>query len=645
MRIGNLDIKFNWGSAAAKTWEQLDAIIARQKGGGAVPLKINAAGQLKEYKSWVYSCVSLISDRVSMLPFSFYNSVTGEELNTSNKGYKTFTKPFLHPNDLMTFRFIKNFCQIQLDMCGMTVLYKARNRLGQVWELWPLNMNDYMKVDVSGGTINPSVKYTFKSGTTGYIEFDINELIVINYPHPVDPWSGMSPIQAQAYAVDIDTYVEVYERDFFKNSARIDFALTTDAQIDQEKADELKARWMEKYKGTFHQVAVLDSGLKPIPIEYTNKDFEFLSLAGWSKEKILSAYRVPTNKLGSTDSNRAGAVYTDISFNRESIAPRLNIWDEELTEGVCKTYDERLQVKHKNPIPRDRQLEVQESKAYVGVPTMTINEFRQEVQNKPAVTGGDEIIIPANFVLLKDLPKISSQAANPPAPANNGDRDRDDEEPHTNPDGTDDRDDNPTDGRSATPANQKQVKLLDHFYELIQLSRTTWNGMIFQAMKDIHPRYFEEQLKHILVDCLQVSVEILSKHFGYQEKLEWLNDPWIEQIADKAAFEYNKTIKMIDGWENKDWKEFFTEQFNANPRLSKIINALLKSCINYTKWRIINSENKNVVWVVNSNECGHKGRIDKVISKDFFMIKNAKLRFPGDILSFNCDCTITTEKE
>ena len=49
---------------------------------------------------------------------------------------------------------------------------------------------------------------------------------------------------------------------FFKNSARIDFALTTDEAIDQEKADEIKERWKGKYQGTFHDVAVLDSGFK-----------------------------------------------------------------------------------------------------------------------------------------------------------------------------------------------------------------------------------------------------------------------------------------------------------------------------------------------------------------------------------------------
>ena len=73
---------------------------------------------------------------------------------------------------------------------------------------------------------------------------DINQLICLTYVHPLNPYIGASPIQSQAYAQDIDSYIEVYERDFFKNSARIDFALTTDEKIDQMKADELKERWL-----------------------------------------------------------------------------------------------------------------------------------------------------------------------------------------------------------------------------------------------------------------------------------------------------------------------------------------------------------------------------------------------------------------
>lgn len=642
MRIGRLEIK--WGKK--KTWTQLESMINREKGVNAEALKTNPKQQLESYKSWVYSCVSLISDRVSSLPYSFYNKENKQELTTANKGYKIFTKPFIKPNELMTYRFIKSFCQIQLDLCGMACIYKAKNQLGQVWELWPLNMNDFIKVEVTGALFNPTVTYYFRSGNGGWVDYKSDELIVINYPSPINPWEGMSPIQSQAYASDIDTYVEVYERDFFKNSARIDFALTTETALDQTKADELKARWLEKYRGSFHDVAILDSGLKPIPLEYTNKDFEFLNLAGWSKEKILGCFRVPANKLGSTESNRAGSVYTDISFNRESIEPRLILWDEEMTLGVCSTFDSRLEIRHQNPIPRDRQIEVQEAKAYLGgVPTLTINEYRERVHKLGAIDGGDKIIIPNKFIYLDDLEKVTNATTNPP---DLGNRDRDDEEPHTNPDGSDDRDDNPTDGRSLLLedlTNKKQKPALNDFFSLINKTRLLWNEIIYNALKNIQPDNLENHLNVVLVECLSVSVDVLITHYDPKTSVKVDVDDWITIIAKKTSNEYTKTILMNPKWEEENWQDYFKEQFDSNPRLSKIINALLKSCINYSKWILMKHNEMEMEWVVNSNECGHKGRLKEVSTKDAFKIGITKMRFPGEVLSFSCDCTITNKGE
>jgi len=382
MRLGPIEINFG----RKKSYEELVQIINRTKGNsGRAKLKNTPKAQLAEYHGWVSSCVSLISDRVSSLPYSFYNKETGEKISSKNKGYRVFTKPFIQPNPLMSFRFIKSFCQLQLDLSGMTCIYKAKNGLGQPWELWPLNMNEFHNVEVDyTDFINPRVKYIFNMDNK-LITFDIDDLIVINYPHPSNPFGAMSPVQAQAYAIDTENYIEIYEHDFFKNSARIDMALVTDNDLDEPKAEFIKNRWLSKFNGRFHDIAVLDSGLKPVPLKFTNKDFEFLHLAGWTKEKVLGAYRIPSSKLGSSDSNRAGSVQSDISFNRESIQPRIGLWDEELTMGVLSFFDERIEIKHENPIPRDRELETREAKAYLGgMPCKTVNEYRKE-KNLPEV--------------------------------------------------------------------------------------------------------------------------------------------------------------------------------------------------------------------------------------------------------------------
>jgi HK97 family phage portal protein len=625
MKITLGPIELEWGST--KTYEQLRQIISREQS-GPTNLKVAPKQQIEAYRSWVYDCVTLISDRIGSLPYAFYNKNTGEKLSTKNKNFAVYTKPFRQPNEFMSFRFIKQFCQIQLDLCGMSVIYPLRNVLGQVWELWPLNMNDFVKVEVGGTLTSPSVKYYFNSGR-GWITFDNRELIILQYPNPVNIFYPMSPIQAQAYASDIDTYVEIYERDFFKNSARVDMALSTDIPIDQDKADEIKQRWKEKYQGNFHDVAVLDSGLKPVPIKFTNRDFEFLNLANWSMEKVLAAYRVPKSKLGFADMNRSGSVQADISFNRESIEPRLVTWDEELTSVVCASFDERLQVKHDNPIPRDRLLELQESKVYLaGVPTQTINEWRQEVQNKPPVEGGDVIIIPNKYIKLTDLDKVTA-AAIAPKPTAGGDGESDNTGGDGRPDasGSDDRDDNPTDGRSAADITEKDETVI----------RNVWVDRLAEFIKTSPPKELTIDKLHIyLQSCMIDSITVLYEVF--KSKNTPLDNLWVRAFALEIAKRYHETI--FSKWnQSGDWSDHVKREFDNNPRMIKITNSIIRSCINYTKYEIIMGRDQKAVWVVNRNECGHKGRV--VDGVKCFQLGKHLIRFPGESLNLSCDCTIT----
>ena len=620
-----------------KSYQELEAIINRTKGGTFKSLKTNRKDQLGEYSSWVYSCVSLISDRVSTLPFEFYDKRDKSKLSPKSKGYASFTKPFLNPNPIMSLRFIKAFCQIQFELCGMACIYKSVNRLGQVWELWPLNMNDLFDIKVNNSDLtNPSVKYIFHIDNREFV-FDQSELLILHNPNPNSQFMPMSPIQAQAYSVDIEKYVEVYERDFFKNSARIDMALMTDEDLTPTKAEEIKQRWKAKFSGVFHDVAVLDKGLTPIPLKFTNKDFEFLNLAGWTKEKIIGAYRVPVSKLGSSDINRSGAVIADIAFNREAIQPKMVLWDEEFNSGILSTFNPNVEIRHTNPIPRDRELEVKEARTFLGgVPCKTINEFR-EFMNDPPVDHGDEILIPSGWMRLSDIGKaINSDDPNSGNDSATDPLRHDDDEPHLNPDGSDDRDESPTEGRS-----------FDDFHSLELSARGVWNKhlalIVLGSTKDNI-----EKTSYVGFDYLvEMTTGTLLKYFG-SEGLKINKSDWINPIAKTAAKEIKQTLLSNPKCEVDEWSCYVKDQFDQNIRISKIVNSMIKATINYAKNCVIESKGLKKVWIVGGNECGHRGKVKSFESLDTFEVAATKMKFPCQLtgkLNFTCDCTITTDQK
>jgi HK97 family phage portal protein len=623
MRIGPIEISF----AKKKTYRELEAMLYREKGGAAFDPRTNVLTQLAEYKSWTATCVSLIKDRIGQIPYKFYLKDTEEELTSKKHGYKEFSKPFVNPNPLMSFQFVKQFCQIQLDLCGMAAIYKARNQLGQVIELWPVNMNYYMgaynsegiPIEMSSEILPNDVFYQFNFNGKQYM-FSSQELVLLYYPHPKNPFLSASPIQQQAYAIDIQQYVEIYERDFFANSARIDMVLTTDAPIDENKARELKERWLEKYgfarTGRFNDIAVLDSGLKPVPMKWTNKDFEFMELAQWTKEMIFAAYRVPFAKVGSSGSdNRQNSVYVDINFNTECIKPRLSMWDIELTKEVLSSFDPRIEIRHDNPIPRDRQLEVSEARVYLaGFPSITPNEVRRRIHNLPPVEGGDELYVSTNFIPLSKLEEyIEDQKAKNTVAVDPQDTDEgrhDNDTPHVNPDGSDDRDTSQTPGR-VVDFNTIESKIKSFWYKNLLEGNIDTIKQFVSAL------------------CESTSIVVL-KCFNEEKLID--NSGWLKEYSKKLGEEFQKTIDIT--------KKDYIEQINSNGRIQKLIFNGVRSVINFSKNLILEEYGIEKEWIVDRNICGHGGRLKEFKTMDKFVVGITELKFPLEKFSLDCDCIL-----
>ena len=272
-----------------KSWAELEAFFKREKGltGEGKQYKSQIPKQMQEYRGWVFSAIDCIADRMGSLGRNFYRRDTGELLSTGSPYYKAITKPLFYPNEHMTFEFIVQWCQIQLDLCGKACILKRKNQLGKTWELWPLDMNYFEGIEYSGknatgegNPLKPPKGFKFKIGDD-IILFPPENVIWLRYPHPKSLWDGFSPIQAQAYITDIDYYLEVYERGFFQNSARIDFILEHEGNIDEEQAQRVKDMWTKAFGGASrsYQPVVTGGGLKVVPISFSNRDFQFIEMS------------------------------------------------------------------------------------------------------------------------------------------------------------------------------------------------------------------------------------------------------------------------------------------------------------------------------------------------------------------------------
>lgn len=347
------------------------------------------AGQLAAYQGWVFAAVNAIASRAAGVPLRLLRREPG------GPGPEVTRHPLLdllaRPNPIMTGRELRYTLITHLELTGMAFALVSDNPLGLPAELWPLSPADLVEIETGRHTGRPIEAFRFSDGQGAEVRYRPEEVLYFRHPSPTSLVYGASPIEAMAHAFDIDLAVRVYQKNFFKNSARPEVVLSTDSRLSEDEARRILTRWTQKHQGLAHvfEPTLLDGGLKATPLAFSAKDFEFLALAGWTQDNILAAYRVPAGKLGLVkDLNRANAFAVDVTFNAECIRPRLQLIEEVLGAFLLPRFGDELVLAHDNPVPTDRVQNHREMMDQLDRGVITINEARAGL-GRPAVAWGD----------------------------------------------------------------------------------------------------------------------------------------------------------------------------------------------------------------------------------------------------------------
>ncbi|MBV1752264.1 MAG: phage portal protein, partial [Desulfarculus sp.] len=341
--------------------------------------------QLAAYQGWVFAAVSTIARRMAGVPLKLHQA----------QGLEVAAHPVLdllaRPNPLNTGRELRYTLALHLELTGMAFVLVLNNALGRPAELWPLNPADLIEISTGADTRQPLTGFVFNGPGGKRTVYRPSEVLYFRHPSPSSLVYGASPIEAMAHAFDIDLAVRIYQRNFFRNSARPEVVLSTDQRLTEDEARRVLTRWRQKHQGLAHvfEPTVLDGGLKATPLAYSAKDFEFTQLAGWTQDNILAAYGVPAGKLGLVkDVNRANAQGIEVTFNAECVRPRLELWEDVMNAFLLPRYGQDLRLKFDNPVPSDRAQSHKEAMEQLDRGALTINELRAS-QGRAPVAWGD----------------------------------------------------------------------------------------------------------------------------------------------------------------------------------------------------------------------------------------------------------------
>lgn len=333
------------GRNLAFPWTQLSGAEAQMRAMGSVGTlfsiinRTSNATALVNWKLWRKAPSGLEEDRIEVTQHA--------ALDLWNK-----------PNKFMTRQELVEAMQQHIDLTGEGWLSIGRNPMSKLpLELWPVRPDRMQPVPHPQDFIE---RYEYIGPSGEKIPLELNEVIFLRTPNPLDPYRGMGAVQSILIDLDSTRASAEWNQAFFRNSAEPGGVIEVPNRLSDNEFDEMTTRWQEQHQGVSnaHKVAVIEAGAKWVERKFTQRDMQFVELRQASRDTIREAFGVPAFVLGEVgDVNRATAEASKALFAELLTVPRLERIKSALNNDLLPLYGPSaasgLEFDYENPVPPD----------------------------------------------------------------------------------------------------------------------------------------------------------------------------------------------------------------------------------------------------------------------------------------------------
>lgn len=383
----------------------------------------------------VYRCVNLLADSVAMLPVQYMRK----------KG-DIFVED---RSDRMHYLLNVQPCEwlSAVDFWQQVVRYlllRGNAYIVPVYDLLTMSVARLALVDpttVAHDTVNDT--YTINdvyAGISGV--YDESEVLHIkNYS--VDGKTGLSTIAYARIALDITSTGDQETLNRFANGGNVRGIVSNDNSVRgfgeyQDKELEKTATDLDSRFRGGERIVSLPGQVQFSPISLSSTDMQFLETRKFNVREICRFFGVhPSFVFDDTSNNYKSAEMANVAFLTNTLNPILRKIEVELHRKLvapsmcCKR---KFQFDRRGLYACDLDSRIKYQAQTIAAGLYTVNEWRQE-ENKPAVDGGDTVLVSAN---LKSIEEQTKQPEPEPAPEPIPAAD----EPDTNQSGTEEPDEN-----------------------------------------------------------------------------------------------------------------------------------------------------------------------------------------------------------
>lgn len=284
--------------------------------------------------------------------------ITHQALNVWNK-----------PNPFMTRQEFVETVALHFELTGeqwWTTASASINgtTLSFPTELWPARPD---RMEAVPDPENYLSGYVYSSPDGTKVPLNLNQVIFVRRPHPMDPYRGISPVSSVAWDLDADAAASRYNSNFFRNSAEPGGIIRVPKRLSDREFADLKSRWNEQHRGVAnaHRVAILaGENFEYTDRNVTQRDMQFVELRGVSTEMVRLAWRYPKPMLGTVeDVNRANAEAAQDTYARWLMIDRLERIKQALNSDFLPLFGsagQGVEFDYVSPIEGDREADANE---------------------------------------------------------------------------------------------------------------------------------------------------------------------------------------------------------------------------------------------------------------------------------------------
>jgi HK97 family phage portal protein len=257
----------------------------------------------------------------------------------------------------------------------------------------------------SGQEQNPIGHWEYGGAET--VKLSTDQVIQIRWPHPYDPWRGLSPLKQLESILRVEFQLMGAASAYYQNGMRPSGVFKRATRPSDADIRRFKNEIANAYGGAENAGKVLFLWGEDLSFEQLADSMDkaaSLEMMSALKKAVMSVFKVPPIVLGDPDGNTwATSREQKALFYENAVKPLVElILDTLNASGLVRAYGERVRVvadfSGVEALQPDQMAQAQRDAIYLQAKVRTINEIRDERDFGEPVEWGDEPPAPPSLL-------------------------------------------------------------------------------------------------------------------------------------------------------------------------------------------------------------------------------------------------------